>query len=398
MKRRQFLAGAAGLSFGAWGILQRSAPAADGSADKLSKHRLSAIDFRSVDTSWPRPVGRNAVRGHHGFKRKQTICLLKTDQRATGWGMGHRRSIEKIADRVKGNPISELFAVDQGIRADDLKPLDFALHDLAGRILEMPVWKMVADGSRTEPYETRVYSGMIYFDDLDPPENPAGVKKLIEECQWDYDYGYRQFKVKIGRGHRWMKPKSAGMKRDILAVQEIHKAFPKCDILVDANNGYSVEDAIEFLDGIGDVPLFWLEEPFHETVADYRKLHQWIRANGRDKMLLADGEARPDTKVLEKLQDEKILDVRLEDIAGLGFTAWRRLLAKLLKQNIQASPHAWGSGLKTVYAAHLAGGLGGAPTIEGVTMSHKDIDVGENVIREGNQQVSSEPGFGMRLK
>jgi len=398
MKRRQFLAGAAGLSFGAWGIFHRPTWAADGLADKLKGHRLSAIDFRTVDTSWPRPVGRNAVRGHHGFKRKQTICLLKTDQGATGWGIGHRRSIEKIADRVNGKPISELFAVDQGIRADFLKPLDFALHDLAGLILEMPVWKMVAGGSRTEPYETRVYSGMIYFDDLDPPENPAGVKKLIEECQWDYDYGYRQFKVKIGRGNRWMKPKSAGMKRDILAVKEIHKAFPKCDILVDANNGYSVEDAIEFLDGIGDVPLFWLEEPFHETVADYRKLHQWIQANGRDEMLLADGEARPDTKVLEKLQDEKILDVRLEDIAGLGFTAWRRLLPKLLKQNIQASPHAWGSGLKTVYAAHLAGGLGGAPTIEGVTMSHKDIDVGENVIREGNQQVSSEPGFGMRLK
>ena len=92
---------------------------------------------------------------------------------------------------------------------------------------------MVSQGGRNEPYVTRIYSGMIYFDDLDPPENPAGVDKLIEECQWDYEYGYRQFKVKIGRGNRWMKPASAGMQRDILAVQEIHKAFPDCDILVD---------------------------------------------------------------------------------------------------------------------------------------------------------------------
>jgi D-galactarolactone cycloisomerase len=399
MNRRQFIAAAAGLSVGATGLLNRSASAADRSEDQLSKHRLAAIEFKQIDTSWPRPVGRNAVKGVHGHKKNQTVCILTTNQGASGWGIirGNRKSVEAISERVQGKAVSELFAVDRGVVANHLLPLDFALHDLAGVILETPVWKMVAGGERTKPFVTRVYSGMIYFDDLDPPEKPAGVDKLIEECQWDYDYGYRQFKVKIGRGHRWMKPSSAGMKRDILAVKEIHKAFPACDILVDANNGYSVDDSIEFLSGIESVPLFWLEEPFHETVDDYRKLHAWALANRREKMLLADGEARPDTKVLEQLQAENILDVRLEDIAGLGFTTWRRLLPNLLKQKIQASPHAWGSGLKTIYAAHLVGGLGGAPTIEGVTMAHADVDIGENVIREGNQQVSSDPGFGLRL-
>ena len=68
-------------------------------------------------------------------------------------------------------------------------------------------------------------TGMIYFDDLDPIDNPAGIDKVLENCRWDYGYGYRQFKVKIGRGNKWM-PAKAGLERDIDVVNAIHKAFP----------------------------------------------------------------------------------------------------------------------------------------------------------------------------
>ena len=119
--------------------------------------------------------------------------------------------------------------------------------------------------------------------------------------------------------------------------------------------------------------------------------------NGFEATYLADGEAQPDTKVLEQLQSEGILDVRLEDIMGVGFTEWRKLLPSLIAKKALASPHAWGCGLKTIYIAQLAAASGGVPTIEGVTMSRADVDFGENVIRNGNLQVSSEPGFGLRL-
>ena len=41
--------------------------------------------------------------------------------------------------------------------------------------------------------------------------------------------------------------------------------------------------------------------------------------------------------------------------------------------------------------------LGNVPTIEGVTTVTTDVDFGENVLREGRMQVSSQPGFGLRL-
>ena len=211
MKRREFLTTSSALmTSAAAGTPTR---ASDSFSDSLSRHRLTDAVTRWVDTSWPRPVGRNAVKGKHGQYSKKPVVILSTDQGASGWGQirGSSQSVRAIKDRVIGKSVDELFSVADSVADPSLAPLELALHDLAGVILQMPVWKMISENSRESPFVTRVYSGMIYFDDLDPPESPAGIDQLIEECQWDYDYGYRQFKVKIGRGHQWMKPAAAGL-------------------------------------------------------------------------------------------------------------------------------------------------------------------------------------------
>ena len=399
MNRREFLAASAAVL-----TVSHASPVfpfcVERRTNALAGHRVRSIEFRRVDLTWPRLVGRNAVKGVHGRGPKSDVCILTTDQGAVGWGVirGNRKSVAAIEDRVKGQTVASLFVPARGISAAHLAPLDFAFHDLAGVILKQPVWKMLAGAKKVVPHLAPIYSGMIYFDDIDPPEKPSGIEKLVEECRWDYEYGYRQFKMKIGRGNKWMKPAAKGLERDIEAVRTIAAKFPDCDVLVDANNGYSLDDTIAFLKGVQGVKLFWIEEPFHENVADYRQLHAWMGENGYTKTYLADGEARPDTRVLEELQTLGILDVRLEDIAGYGFTPWRRLMVDLIGKKVQASPHTWGSGLKTIYTAHLAAAFGNVPTVEGVTCSDKDVDFGENVIRGGKMQVSSEPGFGLKLR
>jgi L-alanine-DL-glutamate epimerase-like enolase superfamily enzyme len=168
------------------------------------------------------------------------------------------------------------------------------------------------------------------------------------------------------------------------------------EILVDANDGFTADETIEYLEGIGDVNLFWIEEPFRETQKDYAQLRAWLKENNR-KTLLADGEANPDWKVLDLLFQEKLLDVQLVDVVGYGFTPWRKLLKDLIAQGIQSSPHAWGHLLKSHYVAHLAAGMGGIVTIEGVTCTSEDVDLSGYKLKEGKLAVSEEPGFGMKL-
>jgi len=362
----------------------------------LSSHRLATLETKSVPLPWPRHVGRNAKRDVHGRGPTATVAILKTDQGAMGWGEmpGGTKNLDTLRALVLGQRVGEVFSPARGILRPELHPLDLALHDLAGVLLGQPVWRMLgAEQPRLFP----VYSGMIYFDDLDPAEKPAGIEQVLQNCAADRAYGYRQLKIKIGRGHKWMSP-AAGLQRDIEVVRAIARAFPDCELLVDGNDGFTPETTIAFLQGIEGIPLVWLEEPFVDSDADWRKVHAWTKANGRAAMLLADGEQNNNFPVLEKLEADGILDVRLCDIVGYGFTRWRELMPRLIKTRTQASPHAWGSGLKTVYAAHLVGGLGNAPTIEGVTCSHEHVDFGDNRLRDGKLQLSAQPGFGLKLR
>lgn len=401
MNRRRFLGrsvlvgtSAIGAAAVGTGVMQTSSAQAVDSP--LIEHRIDRVEFRTVSVPWPRQVGRNSSKGIHGRgPTKLRVCVLHTDQGASGWGQtqGKTRKPQDLLEAVQGKNVAELIDPATGIRSEAYHAIDIPLHDLAGVILDQPVWAMTGVA---EPFLTKVYSGMIYFDDLDPADDPAGIERVLKNCRWDYDYGYRQFKVKIGRGNQWMSP-HAGLQRDIDVVNAIHQSFPDVGILVDGNNGFTVETMIQFLEGIPDVPLFWIEEPFHETIADWTRLKDYLVAHGRTETLRADGEAKPDFPVLQKLQKTHALDVRLEDICGHGFTKWRRQMPGLIRQGVGASPHTWGSALKTAYTAHLIGAYGNAPTIEGVTTQGGDVGFGENKIVNAQYRPSSAPGFGLAL-
>lgn len=361
---------------------------------ELDYHTIQSVAFDDVRLQYPRFVGKNARLDVHGFGPRIGICIITTDKGAKGWASlrGGRGEAQRLVPELIGKKVSDVFNVHAGITDDRYLPFDIALHDLAGVVLNKPVYALLG---RDQPFTTKYYSGMIYFDDLEPAHAPGGIDKVLANCRYDYEYGYRQFKLKIGRGHRWMSLKD-GLARDIEVTKAVAQAFPDCEILVDGNNGFTVNEFTAYLEGIGNTRLFWIEEPFHETVEDYRKLREWM-AKANVKSLLAEGEADPDPALLDTLMQQKLMDVHISDIEGLGFTNWRKLMPSLIQYGVQASPHAWGSLLKTFYTAHMAGGLGNTVTIEGVTSTSDDVDLSGYVIKDGKLIPPNAPGFGLKL-
>lgn len=361
---------------------------------ELSAHKLDAIEFTEVKLKYPRQVGRNSIKGIHGFGPTMNVATLKTDKGASGWGLlrSNVKDSNAAFQVMKGKPLTDFFAAETGIINDLAKSFDIPLHDLAGNILGMPVYRLIGG---KKPETAPCYSGMIYFDDLDQPSKTAGLDKILEECRFDHDYGYRQLKVKIGRGNKWL-PGAEGLQRDIEVTKLVSKSFPDCEILVDGNDGFNSDGIIEYLKGVSDVPLFWVEEPFKETEEDYRKLREWTRKNGKVKYL-ADGEANPDMDLVSRLEDQKLIDICLSDIMGYGFTPWRRMMPVLKKKKILASPHNWGDFLKTVYTVQLTGALGNTATIEGVTCNSDEVDFGDYKLKNGRYTPSEAPGFGLKL-
>jgi L-alanine-DL-glutamate epimerase-like enolase superfamily enzyme len=189
---------------------------------------------------------------------------------------------------------------------------------------------------------------------------------------------------------------------DIKVVRMVYDEYGSkgVDILVDSNNGYTLQDTMTFLEGIKGIPLYWVEEPFQEQMEDGKKLRAWMDKNGFEKTKYADGEwIRPhENDVALEMVRQGVVNTYINDIHAYGLTNWMKVMPVLKKANADASPHAWGDLLKTHYTAHLAAGMGNISTVEGVTCISEDIDYGNYPIKDGRISVSQDPGFGMKIR
>jgi D-galactarolactone cycloisomerase len=128
---------------------------------------------------------------------------------------------KKLIPAIQNKKISKLIIPGHGVSYGLDRSVDFALHGLRGVRLNKPVYQLLGSkGLR----ETPVYSGMIYLDELNSGNESKSLDIILENCEWDYNYGYRMLKVKIGRSGRWY-PHKGGLDRDIEVVKLIHGAY-----------------------------------------------------------------------------------------------------------------------------------------------------------------------------
>ncbi|UFU03093.1 mandelate racemase [Ruania suaedae] len=355
-----------------------------------SDQRLTAVEIIDIEVRYPRTIGRNARLGSHGSGFGARAVRLTADAGGSGWGVveGSARDLEQWA----GHRLDELFDPAIGLLEPAAKPLDLALHDLAARTAGVPVFELLGGhGERSVP----CYSGAIYFDDLDPEEVPRGIGAVLENCAADWAAGFRAFKLKIGRGARWME-REAGFARDVEVTRAVREHYPGARLLVDVNNGYTPAETVSFLRAVADCNLYWIEEPFHEEAEGLSLVREHLLTTD-SPVLIADGEFEPDEEHMVELARSGLVDVMLMDVLSYGLTPWRRLMPLLAELGVAASPHAWGQPLKTAYAAQLAAGLGNVAVVEGVPGATTGVDAGAYRMESGRIVVPDLPGFGLDL-
>lgn len=355
----------------------------------LSGHVVSGIGTAEVGSEYIREVGRNSFRGHHGRGGRETAYVVETDRGAVGWGLPLSAG---DPGGLIGRNVAELIDPERGVIDPQAEFLDYALHDLAARILDVPVYAMLGAAG---PAKVRCYSGGIYLDDLDPEDAPAGLTAIKQNLAQDHEFGFRDFKLKLGRGYRWM-PYQAGLDRDVEVTRLARELYPDAEILVDPNDGFSVNALTSYLEAVSDCRLYWIEEVFAERREDLEFLRDHL-ATLPWRPRVADGEFDPDPGYILRLAQAGLVDVALMDAVGYGLTAWRRFMPELKAASAEGSPHAWGAPLKTLYAAHIAAGLGNVPIIEGVPGHIVGTDGDGYELTDGHLELSDRPGFGITL-
>jgi len=371
---------------------------------ELSAHRIAKIESKQSNDRYARSIGRSRTGRPVGRGFGRQIRVLTTDQGAKGGAMSGGPE-----DRVRGlvgAKVSDLFDLAGGT-AEKAMAIDLPLHDLVGQILKRPVCDLLGNHG---PRKVPIYSGAIYFDDLETTGKLRGVERLLASCQDDFDAGYRAFKLKLGRGLHCM-PSKEGQRRDIDVTLAVRGRFPDCKIVVDANDSYSVDDFLAYVTGVKDAGLYLIEEPFPENRDDLRRLRDHMSKVGCKAMVM-EGESgggqaegpwrygaysRGHVEQFYALAREKLVDVLNLDLGGVGFSRWRRVMPELVKAGVTASPHTWAGTPRPYYCAHLAAGAGNVLIVEGIPGTASGMDYSAWKFDKGALVVPDEPGFGLRL-
>jgi len=225
--------------------------------------------------------------------------------------------------------------------------VDSAIHDIYGRLLKVPVRCLL---NKDAPDSVPVYASGIHIRD---------ALTVIPECR---SRGFSKFKLKVGFDlHQDVK--------DVFAC--LDTLLPDEMLFLDANQAWSVDEALKFtaeLDGSG---IGWFEEP----IAADAPLSDWQRLREGTSIPLAGGENLAGSKEFDLAFANDQFDFYQPDIAKWGgFTGCYQIGRSALQAGKVYCPHFLGGAVGLHASAQLLAAVGGPGLLE--------VDVNPNPLRD----------------
>jgi D-galactarolactone cycloisomerase len=246
---------------------------------------------------------------------------------------------------TKGTEVLALQCGEPGPFAQAISGIDLALWDLSARRQRLPLWRLLGG----ESSRIKVYASGI---------NPSGAAQTAEAA--------------LKRGHRALKLKVGfGAETDLANLAALRAIVGGGMLATDANQGWSVDQALEMLPLLSEFDLRWLEEPIR---AD-RPREEWRKLRAGAKMPIAAGENIVSFEGFKQVLAEDVLGVVQPDIAKWGgLSACVGLASDILKAGKTFCPHYLGGGIGLLASAHLLAGIGGDGWLE--------VDANDNPLRD----------------
>lgn len=361
----------------------------------MSSAHIVKVEWVELEGRRPRVAGCNARLGVHGQTVRVPLARLTTDDGSSGFG--YCRANEAQLRDVLGQPLDALFDMQAGATPAS-RAFDFPLWDLVAKRAGTPVYRMaagMAGKAVDEPLRVPCYDTSLYFDDLPLASDEEAATLLAEETHQGLARDHRSFKIKVGRGARHMPPEE-GTRRDIAVIRAVRAAAGDgATIMIDANNGYTLNLAKRVLAETADCRIHWLEEAFHEDRVLYEDLQAWLAAEGLP-VLIADGEGEASPSLLAWTQASVINAVQY-DILSYGFTEWLALGARLDGWGASSAPHHYGRHIGNYAVCHLAAAVERFAFAEWDETETPGLMADGYAIQDGEVVVPDSPGFGLAL-
>jgi L-rhamnonate dehydratase len=361
----------------------------------MDNPRIRGVEWARLESKRPRPAGANARLGAHGDTFALPLVRLTTEDGASGFGFSGAAETQLAA--LLGKGLQDLFSPHSGV-TEEGRAVECALWDLAGQRLGQPVYRLAANAAGMEPPDVlRVpcYDTSLYFDDLHLTSSDEAAELMAAEIREGYARGHRAFKLKVGRGARHL-PVAEGTSRDIAVIRAAREAMGQMStLLLDANNGYTLNLAKRVLEETADCGIYWLEEAFQEDAVLYRDLKEWLARHGL-MTRIADGEGDASPHLLTWAR-EGWVDVVQYDFFGYGLSRWLRLGAQLDTWGVRSAPHHYGTQFGNYAAGHLAAGVRNFAFVEWDEAATPALDTAAYILKEGFVTLPTASGFGLSL-
>ncbi|KAI0120870.1 enolase C-terminal domain-like protein [Hypoxylon sp. NC0597] len=416
---------------------------------------ITITGWRTRDVRFPTSLdktGSDAMNAAGDYS--SAYCILETDSEFTGHGMTFTigrgndivcAAISYLGDRLKGRTLSSLVAnwgqtwrylvndsqlrwigPEKGVIHLALGAVVNAVWDLWAKTLGKPVWQIVADMTPEEvvrcidfryitdaltPAEALALlrasaeSGKAarYRDALESRAVPAyttsagwlgyGEDKMKGLLRETLAKGYKHFKVKVGASVEQDK-KRLGIAREVIGYDRGNV------LMVDANQVWSVPEAIDYMKQLAEFKPWFIEEPTSpDDILGHKAVREALKPYG---IGVATGEMCQNRVIFKQLITSGAIDVCQIDACRLGGV--NEVLAVLLiaaKYGVPIVPHSGGVGLPE-YTQHLS-------TIDYVVVSGK-LSVLEYVdhlhehflhpsaVKDGYYQTPMNPGYSVEMK
>lgn len=255
-----------------------------------------------------------------------------------------------------------------GITVMALSALDIALWDAVGRYHNKPLWQLWGGSPTPLPiYGSGCYRGL-------------GHDGMIEKAERFVDQGFEAIKMQVA--HLFTH------EEDVTNVHDMRNALGnEIEIMVDVNQGWTVEEAIAVGRQIDDCNLSWLEEPILADNFDgYHEIASKI------KTPVVGGENHFTHHDLKPFFKSGKIPILQPDLMRGGYTELRVIAAHAEKAKIKIAPH-----LFPEFSLHLVASIPNPSWLEYMGW-HDHLWVEPLLPAHGKLTPTNRPGHGMEFR
>ncbi|MGH9162232.1 MAG: enolase C-terminal domain-like protein [Vicinamibacteraceae bacterium] len=379
-RRRDFM-----VSLVAGTLLSRVVRADELPSD-LEVTRLIGFD---LPTRRSKIAGKNARLDVHGDTATDRMVRIETNMKLVG--VGNCGANEQETAPLLGRNPFDFYREAETRMESPLGAGTMPLWDLLGKVRNKPIHGLL--GTRG-PERVPCYDGSIYFADLLPQYANRWEDRFREEIDMGLALGHRAFKVKIGRGAKWM-PREEGDARDIAVLEVIRDhAGPDVLIGVDANNGYDLMGALRCFEKVGKLNIAFAEEMFEEQVDQCLEFKEFLRGSGL-KTLVADGETQDELDVFKPFIGAKAVDIYQADMNRFGYEGILLEASWCEPKGLRVAPHNWGSLVGYYMQIHVGRAIPNFYRAEHDPLSSEVLIADGYSIDAGQAHVPDAPGAGL---